>query len=158
MKATIKTLPSYRVAYMRNVGPYGAEGGIPSLWNRLSTWAGERGLWTADRICLGISHDNPRVTAPDQCRYDAAIAVSREFRADEEVEIADSAGGTVGSLDFEGSADEIGAAWDRVFSEWLPQSAYQPDDRPCIELYRGDSVDTTTGIFKCELCVPVRPR
>ena len=41
---------------------------------------------------------------------------------------------------------------------WLPGSGYQPDDRPCYELYRGDpTVDPKKGTFRCELCLPVRP-
>jgi len=37
-------------------------------------------------------------------------------------------------------------------------SGYQPDDRPCYELYRGDpTVDGAKGGFRCDLCLPVRP-
>jgi transcriptional regulator GlxA family with amidase domain len=35
---------------------------------------------------------------------------------------------------------------------------WQPDDRPCYELYRGNpTVDATKGVFHCDLCLPVRP-
>jgi AraC family transcriptional regulator len=60
-------------------------------------------------------------------------------------------------MDFVGTALEIGPAWDRTFGDWLPQSGYQPDDRPCGEVYHGQAVDAKTGVFKCELCMPVRP-
>jgi hypothetical protein len=41
---------------------------------------------------------------------------------------------------------------------WLPTSGYQPDDRPCVELYHGDpTVDARTRTFRCELGLPVRP-
>ena len=56
-----------------------------------------------------------------------------------------------------GSAREIVAAWNNVFAAWLPTSGYEPDDRPCFELYRGDpGVDAKRGIFRCDLCLPVR--
>ena len=45
-----------------------------------------------------------------------------------------------------------------VFASWLPGSGYQPDDRPCYELYRGDPmVDPKARMFRCDLCLPVRP-
>jgi AraC family transcriptional regulator len=45
-----------------------------------------------------------------------------------------------------------------VFSAWLPGSGYQPDDRPCYELYRGSPMkDMDRGVFHCELYLPVRP-
>jgi AraC family transcriptional regulator len=49
--------------------------------------------------------------------------------------------------------------WEKcVFSAWLPGSGYQPDDRPCVEVYRGHAgVDGKPGVFRCELCLPVRP-
>jgi AraC family transcriptional regulator len=157
MDVTVKTLPSYRVAYLRNVGPYGALGGIPELWKRLERWAAAHDLWTDDRLCLGISYDDPRVTDPDKCRYDACIAVSADFKADSQVNVTEVPGGEVSCMDFVGTALEIGPAWDRIFGDWLPQSGYQPDDRPCVELYRGPAVDAKTGVFRCELCMPVRP-
>ena len=39
---------------------------------------------------------------------------------------------------------------------WLPGSGYEPDDRPCLEVYRGNP-SVGAGAFRCELCVPVRP-
>jgi AraC family transcriptional regulator len=59
---------------------------------------------------------------------------------------------------FTGTAHEIGAAWDQIFRAWLPGSGYEPDDRACYELYRGDpTVAAATRRFRCELCLPVRP-
>ncbi|MGH8830331.1 MAG: GyrI-like domain-containing protein [Polaromonas sp.] len=46
----------------------------------------------------------------------------------------------------------------RLCGEWLPQSGWQADDKPALELYEEDFVmDPKTGAFSCLLCVPVRP-
>ena len=157
MQVNVTTLPSYRVAYLRTVGPYGPGGAIPRLWERLQRWAAARDLWTADRICLGVAHDNPAVTDPDKCRYDACIVIPEGFTPDAQVNVTQSAGGKYGAAPFKGTPLDIGAAWDAVFSQWLPQSGFQPDDRPCMEVLRGDFVDRETGAISCDLCVPVRP-
>ena len=45
-----------------------------------------------------------------------------------------------------------------LYRSWLPGSGYEPDDRPCFEIYRARvSVEGTPGAFRCELCMPVRP-
>lgn len=45
-----------------------------------------------------------------------------------------------------------------LYRTWLPGSGYQPDDRPCREIYRGKpGIEGRPGAFRCELCVPVRP-
>jgi AraC family transcriptional regulator len=66
-------------------------------------------------------------------------------------------GGRYAVAPFEGSAHEIQGAWDRIFASWLPGSGYQPDDRPCYELYRGSPMkNDSPGIFRCELHLPLR--
>jgi AraC family transcriptional regulator len=40
---------------------------------------------------------------------------------------------------------------------WLPDSGYQPDDRACLEIYRGAPTAGKAGAFRCELCLPARP-
>ena len=70
----------------------------------------------------------------------------------------DVTGGRCAVAEFEGTAHEIQGAWDRVFAAWLPGSGYQPDDRPCYELYRVNPMTASgQGAFRCELYLPVRP-
>lgn len=157
MRVQVKALPAFHVAYMRYVGPYGAHG-IPALWRRLLTWMEPRGLCTPDRITLGVAYDDPAITAAEQCRYDASVVVPPDFVADRWVNLTDVQGGRYAVAGFVGTAHEIEGAWNHVFRAWLPGSGYEPDDRPCYELYRGNPpLDAKGRRFRCELCLPVRP-
>ena len=157
MTVQVRESPPHHVAYMRYIGPYGAHG-IPELWVKLRTWIDARGLGSPDSITLGVAHDDPAVTAPERCQYDACVVVPPGFVPDRAVSVMDVAGGRYAIASFEGTAREIQGAWDRVFADWLPRSGYQPDDRPCYELYRGNPMkDMTSGVFRCELYLPVRP-
>ena len=155
MNVRVQELPSQRVAYMRYVGPYGA-GGIPDLWNRFVIWARARGLDLETTTRLGVAHDDPAITKAERCRYDACIVVPDDFQPDRWVNVTDIPGGRFAVSAFTGTAHDIQGAWDRVFKTWLPTSGFQPDDRSCLEVYRGRSVDDKTGIFRCDLCLPVR--
>ena len=157
MAVHVRDLPSYHVACMRYVGPYGAHG-IPELWARLRKWLAAHPSTSEPRLTLGVAHDDPSITAPEQCRYDACVVVPGDFRPDALVDIVDIPAGRCAVAEFVGTAHEIQGAWDRVFGAWLPRSGYQPDDRPCFELYRGNpTVDAKARTFRCELCLPVRP-
>jgi AraC family transcriptional regulator len=157
MSVLVRDLPAHHVASMRYVGPYGARG-IPELWARFRTWMAAHGLTSPTSVTLGVAYDDPGITAPDKCRYDACVVVPPDFRADRLVEVMDVHAGRYAVARFTGSAHEIVDAWDHVFAVWLPGSGYEPDDRPCYERYHGAATaDARAGTFRCELCLPVRP-
>jgi len=91
-------------------------------------------------------------TSPD----DQFLAATGQEYTALRVNVAEIAGGRFAIAEFTGTAHEIESAWDQIFCTWLPQSGLQPDDRPCLEVYRGRSADEKTGIFRCELCLPVK--
>ena len=158
MNVAIRVLGPYHVAYMRHVGPYGARG-IPELWQRLTEWMKTHEVGGADdAIKLGIGLDDPVVTPAEKCRYDACVVVPEDFSGDRSVNVTDIPGGKYGVTTFVGTAHEIGAAWDALYRSWLPGSGYEPEERPCLEVYRGNpEVGERPGTFRCDLCVPVRP-
>jgi AraC family transcriptional regulator len=153
---TVTTLPSHLMAYFRHVGPYGAGGGIRDTWHRLRQWAMTRDLWHGDRTCLGIIYDDPTVTDPARCRYDAGIVVPEGFRPDEQANVVAVDGGKFASATFRGPPLQIGKAWQNLFVA-LTGSGFQPDHRPLTELYRGEAVDEKTGLVTCQICVPIKP-
>lgn len=157
MRVVIQELPACRVAYMRHVGPYGA-GGIPALWMRFRKWMSTRGLLEADSLRIGIGHDDGWVTPPEKCRYDACVVLPPDFQGDRLVNVMELPGGRYAMSKYSGTADRIPQAWDGLYRSWLPDSGYEPDDRPCLELYRGNpQVVGRPGTFRADLCVPVRP-
>ncbi|MDR6856595.1 AraC family transcriptional regulator [Variovorax guangxiensis] len=156
MKVELKTLPAVRVAYMRHVGPYG-DSNITRLWQRFAAWCGEQGLMQPRRTMYGVSHDNPDVTPPARCRYDACIEVDEGFRPAGEIGVQTLPGGRYACCEFIGPPTEIHTAWMRL-CEWLPDSGWQAADGAPLEVYGPDFVmDEKTGAFSCMLCMPVRP-
>jgi AraC family transcriptional regulator len=111
-----------------------------------------------ERPRYGISHDDPSITAPAQCRYDACVEVEPERVLSGDALRTTLPGGRYAVLRFEGSAEEMPAAWARLLRDWLPESGLQLDARPAYEHYPRDAThDPHTGIFSCEICVPVAP-
>ncbi|WP_332774671.1 AraC family transcriptional regulator [Polaromonas sp.] len=156
MQVELKTLPALRLAYMRNTGPYGP--GIGQLWQRFGAWCGQHGMMNPRRKMYGISQDNPEITPADKCRYDACIEVDDAFKPQGEVGVQSFGGGRYACGRFTGKpGSDVHDAWTYMFAQWLPQSGYQADDKPALELYEENFVmDPDTGAFSCLLCVPVR--
>ena len=79
MKVTLIDRQPATVAYFRHLGPYGEA--IARFWQETYVpWAVLNKLG-ADHARYGISHDDPDITAPEQCRYDACAEVAPDFVA-----------------------------------------------------------------------------
>jgi AraC family transcriptional regulator len=155
MKIKMVDFPATRVAYLRTVGPMGATVGV--FWREtVMPWLTANGLAAEPRF--GIALDNPAVTAPEKCRYDACVEVSDDFVVKSPAAIRVLPTGRYAVRSFKGNPATIGDAWAEVFRDWLPSSSMQMDSRPCIEYYPAKALlDMNTGAFECELWVPVVP-
>ena len=144
------------IAYHRHLGPYGEP--IARFWQESYVpWAVMNKLG-ADHARYGISHDDPSITAPEQCRYDACAEVSADFMATGSALKMTLPGGKYAVLKFKGTVEQIGEAWSALLRDWLPSSGLQLDGRPCFEYYpKGAACDRETGEFECEICIPVAP-
>jgi AraC family transcriptional regulator len=155
MVVELRTLPAWRVAYVRHHGSYYAQG-LFDAWDQLSRWAVGRGLWSPAAMFVGIAHDHPSVTPEDRCRYDACLVVDAAVQPEGLVGVTDLPGGPYAVWDTVRAPDQIGSGWDELFRDWLPDSGYQPDARPTLELY-GDGAALPDGRYRVGFGIPVTP-
>jgi AraC family transcriptional regulator len=155
MKVQITERKPTQIAYLRHVGPYGQP--IGAFWQtQVYPWMAANGLIGQPRY--GISHDDPRVTAPEQCRYDAGCEIPVNALARGDAHRTTIPGGQYAALTFKGVVADFEPAWDALLRDWLPSSGLQLDSRPMFEYYPTDSnYDPATGVLECQLCVPVMP-
>ncbi|MFF2481030.1 GyrI-like domain-containing protein [Paenibacillus sp. NPDC058071] len=149
MNRTVEMLPSYRVAYVRQVGPYGPVN--RQAMETLKQWAGERNKLSESAILLGIPQDNPQTTLPENCRYDACIVISGDEPADAPCSEGQFSGGEYMVFEIKHTAEDMERAWADIFPA-LHSSGYQMDNKPIVERYRGKAL--IEGY--CEICVPIK--
>jgi AraC family transcriptional regulator len=155
MKVEVLERKAVSIAYLRHIGPYGEP--LSAFWQtQVYPWMVAGGLLQQERY--GISHDDPNVTAADQCRYDAGCQVVPDFIALGKAHKTIIPGGQYAALSFKGTVREFEPAWTALLRDWLPSSGLQLDNRPMFEHYpSGSSYDPATGVMECKLCVPVVP-
>ena len=117
-------------------------------------WLADHGLVDCPRY--GVTLDDPRITPPENCRYDACVELPRGLTLPDATETTIS-GGRYAITPFKGTGAQIGAAWRDFVVTALADATHRPDPlRHPFEHYpRGASYDTRTGVFGCELCLPV---
>lgn len=155
MQVSLATLPPTRVAYLRHSGPYGPS--IAAFWQQqFLSWM--RANQLEGRPCYGIGHDDPGITAAADCRYDACVEIPADFHPRGQAGVALLPGGRYALAAYRSDGPGIGRAWTEFLRDWLPGSGLQMDSRPFFEHYPVDAEhDPVTGIFTCQLCVPVKP-
>jgi DNA gyrase inhibitor GyrI len=135
---------------MRRTGAYGIE--CKAVMEQLKLWAKQTNNLNDDSIILGIALDNPEVTAPESCRYDACLVVSNDFQTDDTSiltwELND---GKYYVFTVAHTTESIQKAWSTMFAE-ISTLGYNIDfSRPIIERYAIKMVRK----HLCEICVPI---
>ena len=155
MQVTLATLPPTRIAYLRHIGPYGPS--ISAFWQeKFLPWM--RANQLDGRPCYGIGHDDPGITAPANCRYDACVEIPDDFTPRGQAGVAQLPGGRYALAAYRGDGPGIERAWTEFLRDWLPNSGLQIDSRPVFEHYPVDAeYNPETGEFTCQLCIPVKP-
>jgi len=151
----VTTLPNMTVAYVRYVGPYKGDGALfEKLFNKLFGWAGPKGLLAnPDLKTIIMYHDAPEITDEAKLRTSVCVTVPEDTKVDGEIGKMNIEGGLYAVGRFKVKTDEFQLAWDTMCGQWLPESGYLPDDKPCFEMYPEEMKD---GVHTVDICVPVK--
>ncbi len=134
------------LAYIRVTGPYGT--GYEPVCDQLYQWSAEQGQTEGEWIF--IYHDNPEITAPQQCRTDICVTVAAGTKGSGNVEIQQLAGGRYGQSRFTVTDPaQYPALWQQHIGE-VVAAGFEFDDRPCFELYH--SFDPVTKVADVSFC------
>jgi AraC family transcriptional regulator len=153
MRIEIVERAPVRVAFMRYTGPMGEP--VGRFWRAtVAPWLADHGLVDCPRY--GVAIDDPMQTPADKCRYDACVELPVGLSLPDAAEIR-IAGGRYAVTHFKGTGMQIGDAWGAFIAQALADPAHRLDDsRPPFEHYpRGAVFDVRTGVFACELCLPL---
>ncbi len=152
MEVQVKKLPPTRVAFLRHVGPYAHVG---KAWERICSWAGRKGLLGPSCVVLGLSHDDPDVTAPDRLRYDAAIVVGPEVQGEGEIWVQEIPGGEYAVTTHRGPYEKMNETYRALFGQWLPNSGREPGPGPSLEFYRNSPETVKPEDLLTEIWIPL---
>ncbi len=158
-KVEVVSIPLAHVAYIRHRGPYaGDEELFGGLFGTLTRWAGPRGLLSApDVTFMTVYHDDPAITHEDKLRISVCVTVPEGTPTGGEIGGMTVAGGRYARARFEIDVDQYAMAWNALYGTWLPDSGYQPDQRPSFERHLNNPQQHPEHKHIVELYIPIRP-
>ncbi|MGK0290729.1 MAG: AraC family transcriptional regulator [bacterium] len=155
----VKEMPELNVAYLRHIGPYKGDSDLfGSLFNKLTMWAGARGVFeNPNTQLLSIPHDDPNITEEEKLRLSVCITIPSDFEVDGEIGKMVVPRGKYAVARFDISCHEFEQSWSTVCGEWLPNSGYQFRDGLCYEIYQNNPEEHPEKRHIIDICIPVKP-
>jgi AraC family transcriptional regulator len=148
----IKQMPKVRVAMIQSRGDYRL---VSKVFERLSTIAATSGLIAPDTRWFGIYHDDPESVPADELRSAACITVADDWTPSGELTEGYVEGGRYARIVHTGPYSELSTAYDWLYQTWLPASAEETRNLPCIEEYLNDTRQVPAKDLQTAVLMPL---
>ncbi len=148
----IRQEPARRLAAMPHKGLYHE---IGRAFEKLSATMGARGLFGHSGHMVGVFYDDPASTPPADLRSHAGFEIKGDAPIAEPLEIVTLPAGRNAVLTYKGPYAGLPAAYDQLYSVWLPASGEDPADAPSFEVYLNSPMDTAPDDLITELHLPL---
>lgn len=145
-KVAVRYLPDYFVLYERRIGCYRH---LSEQWGDFIEKYKE--YVTDDTRFLERTFDDPVITDTDGCLYDICMSVDRNVSLENTCTIE---GGKCAVYSYKGLGKYIYAAYQTLFTVWLPRTPYELDYRSGFDIYH--VVDRESGYMELDICLPLK--
>lgn len=153
MNIEVKKFDRQRVCTLASQRGYESEA-IYETWDKLIDWASNNGIKQDEQKRFAFAFDNPTVTPIDKCRYTASVVIGEDVKVKLPFSESEIPKGKYAVLYFKGSPEETIKAQLGIYSDWLPDSGFEPDNFPMLEHYLNDA--RVDGYVEMEIHVKLK--
>ncbi len=151
----IRDEPARRLASMPHKGLYHE---IGRAFERLSATMAARGLFAHAGDMVGVFYDDPSAVAPADLRSHAGFEIVGDAGIAAPIETVHLSAARNAVLTCKGPYAGLPAAYDQLYSVWLPASGEEPADAPAFEVYKNSPMNTAPDDLITELHLPLAAR
>ena len=148
-------LEDQSVAYIRLTGNF-AELDYEGARNELMGFAFENELINETTRSIGVCFDDPHITKENNCRYDVAITVDKDFTPIGKVGKKMLKGGKYVVFKHKGPYEKLDDTYDAIYGKWLFESGVELSDEPTFDLYVSDPMTTAPADLETHIYVPIK--
>ena len=151
LEPRVKMAPKRICAYIRHKG---YDISVKKTWERLMAFSYEKKL--DNRVQIGIFHDNPVITAYNECNYVAAFEVDKTFipiNSISKLEIEES---LCAIFHYKGVFGDVTKLMVYIYNFWLPNSGYEAKTMPAYAIYHKNHFIEGNNNFSLDFYVPIR--
>lgn len=154
LKFKVKEEKPRKVVFVHGIGKYADVAG--PCWDKVCAFAKSKRLFGFSTEFIGVSYDDPGVTEPERCRYEACVTVSKEVSAEGEVGYKTLAGGKYLIVKYKGPYEEFHLVYDYIFGKYITENNLTLRDEPCFEKYLNSPDKVKPEKLLTEIFIPVQ--
>lgn len=148
----IVSVDPFRLLAIRNIGDYAElNAGYTTLFDLVLRQMPPEAL----RGIYGIPHDDPRFTAPEDCRFDCALAVGDAGRAQDALTELRLGGGSHARLRHLGSYDTLATTIDRLYAAVIVELDREIGAAPVFVHYLDDPEEVAEAALRADVYLPL---
>lgn len=152
----IKEMDDLCLAYKRVIGSFLRPLIVIKNHILLSLWAKKNNIAPGELV--RVFWDDPDITLLGKYRSDDCIIVPQGTTGSRNINIQILPGGTCAVCRVELSrVRDLREIWRQFWPGWLFESAYQPADKPCFEIFQTIGDMDPRGKWIIDLCMPIKP-
>ncbi len=152
-----QAFPERRIAYIRGITKGSDSLAIMLLWLRVTRWARRHHLYDQGAQNIGMMLDNPTLTAPHRCQYDAGVIIPNDFTLVGPVSEGWIPEGDYLVYEFEGTPQTLEELFYVIYRGWFPKSGYIPGDCPPLVIIHKHMFEKPRGLLTAEINVLLNP-
>jgi AraC family transcriptional regulator len=152
---TIAPFQGVRLAAVAHRGDYQ---NIGLAFERVSDWAGMRGLLGPATRSFGVYYDDPKSVPLKELRAHAGLVVTGPFEPSDGVQMVEIPPLTCANVVHKGPYAELERPYRFLYREWLPASGREPADHPCFEEYLNDARQLPPSEWLTRIYLPLKPQ
>jgi len=146
------------VVYTRHIGPYKGDSKLfRSLYKKLFNWIESRDLFNKSTKFITLYNDFYGLTEESKLKITICATVPKDTSIDGNIGKLCIKGGKYAVFHFEIFENQYEAAWALVYGQWLPESGYQPADKPPFEILYNDPKSHPQNKHILDICLPIIP-
>ncbi|WP_244614906.1 AraC family transcriptional regulator [Pukyongiella litopenaei] len=148
----IRDLPARRLAALTHTGPFPE---IGRAFQEVSAVFTARNLWPHARGMAAVYYSDPGETPESELHSEAGVIVAETLDMPADLHAVDLPAGPHAVMTVKGDYSGLAAAWEAMYSGFLPDCGRDPANRAPFEVYLNDPSQTAPEDLLTEICVPL---
>ncbi|WP_035053000.1 AraC family transcriptional regulator [Andreprevotia chitinilytica] len=149
---TIEEIGPFTLASVPHTGSYME---ISHAFERLMLWTQKQGVSLEGHRMFGIYYSDPQSVPVNELKSAAAMTLPAGVKADNGVEPLQIARERYATLEFIGPYAGLAAAYNWLYSEWLPKNGFLPGNAPATEEYLNNPRNTPPTELRTLIRIPL---